>query len=157
MQFSNLGWIKVDVMSSTGSRLGTNCSFAAWLIENEQKNRQTKKSFAKSFFIFWWWIQQLLLQPLIYWFLNHWAQCKSYNQHFILTVIVVCGRFIAKLVHLPATLSSLEKFSSFLVSLVLFDLHRLTRSNNAWRHSDQWISTNTRHPSPPAQITHGSD
>lgn len=42
--------------------------------------------------------KKMLLQPLIYWLLNHWAQCKSYNQHLLLTLIIVCGSFIAKLV-----------------------------------------------------------
>lgn len=110
-----------------------------WLKMNRTTDRQTEKSCTKSYFAILMvntaklltTFCKMLLQPLIYWLLNHWAQCKSHNQHFHLTVIMVSGSFIAKLEHLLKTLLSFEKFSIFLVSLVLLDLLRLTRSSNA--------------------------
>lgn len=96
----------------------------------------------------------MLLQPQINGFLNHWAECKSYNQHFHLTAIIVPGSFIAKLVHLLET--SLGGF--FQLSCLscpprpplVDEEQKFNKSpcKPAWGHSDQWISTLA--PPPPS-------
>lgn len=93
----------------------------------------------------------MLLQPLIYWLFNHWAQCKRRNQHFLLTLMMVCCTFIAKPEHLVAALLSslqiIQLFLSLLSSSTPAGRRGATMQQTpcqpAWGHCDQWISTFT--------------
>lgn len=74
----------------------------------------------------------MLLQPLIYWLFNHWAQCKRKNQRFLLTLMMVCCTFIAKPEHLVAALlSSLEILQLVLSLLSSSTPASPSRSNSA--------------------------